>query len=160
MASVQIKTKKKEKKKMEVVNTLDIDGSQWEIQDVEARNKIATLENNNITQGLNDIKIDLNKGYTADNAALSNVYKVGKIYFVTIEIMNISGNYIGTTGSAYIGRINILPKKNTSFILNDYLNNAILRCFLREDGTISIGESTGVVQGNNACIGELIFAEA
>ena len=29
---------------MEVVNTLDIDGSQWELQDVEARNKIAEIE--------------------------------------------------------------------------------------------------------------------
>lgn len=29
---------------MEIVNTLDIDGSQWELQDVEARNKIAVLE--------------------------------------------------------------------------------------------------------------------
>ena len=29
---------------MEVANTLDIDGTQWELQDVEARNKIATLE--------------------------------------------------------------------------------------------------------------------
>ena len=29
---------------MEVVNTLDIDGTQWEIRDEEARNKIATLE--------------------------------------------------------------------------------------------------------------------
>ena len=29
---------------MEAVNTLDIDGTQWEIQDAEARNKIATIE--------------------------------------------------------------------------------------------------------------------
>ena len=29
---------------MEVVNTLDIDGTQWEMQDVEARNEIATLK--------------------------------------------------------------------------------------------------------------------
>ena len=29
---------------MEVANILDIDGSQWELQDVVARNKIATLE--------------------------------------------------------------------------------------------------------------------
>ena len=29
---------------MEIVNTLDIDGTQWEIQDVEARNEIATLK--------------------------------------------------------------------------------------------------------------------
>ena len=31
---------------MEVVNTLDIDGTQWEIQDAEARNKITTIEEN------------------------------------------------------------------------------------------------------------------
>ncbi len=29
---------------MEIVHTLDIDGSQWEMQDLEARNKIAVLE--------------------------------------------------------------------------------------------------------------------
>ncbi len=29
---------------MEVANILDIDGTQWEMQDAEARNKIATLE--------------------------------------------------------------------------------------------------------------------
>lgn len=30
---------------MEVVNTLDIDGTQWKIRDEEARNEIATLKN-------------------------------------------------------------------------------------------------------------------
>ena len=29
---------------MEIVNTLDIDGTQWEMQDAEARNRIAELE--------------------------------------------------------------------------------------------------------------------
>lgn len=29
---------------MEVVNTLDIDGTQWEIRDIEARNKISALQ--------------------------------------------------------------------------------------------------------------------
>ena len=33
---------------MEVVNTLDIDGTQWELQDVEARNRIAELEKKEI----------------------------------------------------------------------------------------------------------------
>ena len=38
---------------MEVVNTLDIDGTQWEIQDVEARNQIAVLEESNTTNKTN-----------------------------------------------------------------------------------------------------------
>ena len=31
---------------MEIVNTLDIDGTQWDIQDSEARNDIATIKEN------------------------------------------------------------------------------------------------------------------
>ena len=45
---------------MEVVNTLDIDGSQWELQDVEARNKIAVLEKsfNSLADYKKDIEIN------------------------------------------------------------------------------------------------------
>ena len=43
---------------MEVVNTLDIDGTQWEIQDAEARNKIAELENTLQTKS-NEIKAEI-----------------------------------------------------------------------------------------------------
>ena len=49
---------------MEVVHTLDIDGTQWEMQDVGARNRIAELETKKhikITQLINSnaIKLDL-----------------------------------------------------------------------------------------------------
>ena len=40
---------------MEVVNTLDIDGTQWEMQDQEARRKIAELENKPIVKVTNKI---------------------------------------------------------------------------------------------------------
>ena len=40
---------------MEVVNTLDIDGTQWEIRDEEARNKIAELETKPIVKVKNKI---------------------------------------------------------------------------------------------------------
>ena len=45
---------------MEVVNTLDIDGTQWEIQDVEARNKITELQTNfnSLTNYQKDIEIN------------------------------------------------------------------------------------------------------
>ena len=145
---------------MEVVNTLDIDGTQWEIQDVVARNQIAEIKESLTAQGLQDIEVIMNNGYTSKSAKIENHYKIGKIHFMTMSLINISGNNIGTTNTAYIGRINILPKKDTSFLLNDYINNTILRCYLRADGTISIGESNNVQQGKNACLGELIFAEA
>ena len=41
---------------MEVVNTLDIDGIQWKLQDEEARNKIATLEMKTTVKVTNKIK--------------------------------------------------------------------------------------------------------
>ena len=48
---------------MEVVNTLDIDGTQWEIQDVVARNKIATIEEKTtikITKKVDEVTIKMN----------------------------------------------------------------------------------------------------
>ena len=144
---------------MEIVNTLDIDGTQWGIQDAEARSKIATLESDAIVKDLEDIEINMKSGYTAKQARMFNHYKIGKIHFMSVAIENIDGNYIGTYATVLIGSINIHPKKQTYFILHDYLNNAALRCQINTDGAIEIGESVGVVKGNNSSLGELIFAE-
>ena len=142
------------------VKIVDIDGSQWSMKDQVARDKIAELEKNVIAQDLEDINIEMNVGFTATIANMSFHYKVGKIHFMRVELRNISGGNIGTTQTVRIGVINIHPKKETSFILYDYENSAVLRCHLAPDGTVGIGESKGVVQGNNICLGELIFAEA
>ena len=145
---------------MEVVNTLDIDGTQWEIQDVEARNRIAELEKSLVTQSLGDINIKLKPGYTAVDTNMTFHYKSGKIHFMIVKLSSISGPNVGTTISTEIGSINIFPKKRTSFILYDYINSAVIRCSIDEVGTISLQESKGVKQGDNVCVGELIFAEA
>ena len=142
------------------VSKIDIDGVQWDIKDQNARDRIAELETNVIAQDLEDINIEMNVGFTATTANMSFHYKVGKIHFMRVELRNISGGNIGTTQTVRIGVTNIHPKKETSFILYDYENSAVLRCYLTPDGTINIGESKGVVQGNNICLGELIFAEA
>ena len=141
------------------VKTVDIDGSQWSMKDQVARDKIVTLEENNITQDLPDINIEMNVGFTATTANLTFHYKVGKIHFARVELRNISGGKIGTSQTNSFGVINIRPKKETSFMLYDYENNAILRCNLDTNGTVSAGESIGVVQGKNICLGEIIFAE-
>ena len=145
---------------MEVVNTLEIDGTQWEIQDVEARNKIAELTESIIAQDLEDIKINLNPGYTASEASLIRHYKVGKIHFMDVRLVDINGTNIGTTLTAELGFINIHPKKTTNFLLFEYRNNKTIRCYIESTGEIGVAESPGITQGNNYCVGELIFAEA
>lgn len=141
------------------VRTVDIDGSQWGMKDQVARDKITELEKNVITQDLEDIKINLNSDYTASEANLIQHYKVGKIHFMDVRLVNISGTNIGTDKTASIGFINIHPKKRTNFLLFEYKNNKTMRCFIEATGEVGIGESPGVTQGNNYCVGELIFAE-
>ena len=141
------------------VKTVDIDGSQWSMKDQVARDKITALEESLIPQSLEDIEISLKQGYSARQAKITHHYKVGKIHFMFILLTNISGTNVGTSTTANIGKINIIPEKETSFILNDYINNKVLRCYLANDGTIALGESVGVTQGDNNCLGELIFAE-
>lgn len=138
---------------------VNIKGVQWDLKDEVARNKIAELERSLVPQDLEDIAINLNQGYTATERKITQHYKVGKIHFMNILLRNMSGIYIGSSSTAIIGSINILPKRITSFLLNDYVSNTIVRCYIDKDGGIAIGESVGVAQANNICLGELIFAE-
>ena len=142
------------------VKIVDIDGSQWNMKDQVARDKIAELTESLIAQDLENINIELKPDYIATTANMTFHYKVGKIHFMRVELRNISGGSIGTTVTNIIGNINILPKKETSFMLLDYESSAILRCHLNINGEVGIGESKGVIQGKNVCLGELIFAEA
>ena len=144
---------------MAEVKIVDIDGSQWNMKDQVARDKIAELEEKFSVQDLADIDIELKPGYTATQAKFINHYKVGKIHFMAMRLDNIAGDKIGTEQTANIGLINIRPRKDTYFLLNDYKNNKTLRCFIANDGTIAVGESGGIISGNNICLGELIFAE-
>ena len=145
---------------MEVVNTLDIDGTQWEIQDGVARNKIATIEDFITTKVLPSLAITKNPNSNWSSFKLYNHYSFGKIHFIYVRLQNVSNGNIGTSGSAKIANINIKPVKETSFMLFDYVNGKAMRCYLEESGDFVIGESNGVSSGNNICFGELIFAEA
>ena len=142
------------------VKTVDIDNVQWNIKDQEARNKIATLENLFITEDLPEVEINLNAGYTAMDIQGYAHYKIGKIHFVTFLIRELAGGAIGTGNTAYIATTNLRPKKETSFIMNDYKNKAMLRCYVEPDGRLAVAESVGSVSGSNTSYGELIFAEA
>lgn len=142
------------------VKIVDIDNVQWNMKDQEARNRIANLEEAVSVKDLQNVAIKMNSGYTATIKDIYAHYSVGKIHFMTVRFDNLAGTNIGTGATANIASINLYPKKETSFILNDFMNRAILRCCLFVDGTIAVGESIGVTSGSNSCYGELIFAEA
>ena len=144
---------------MAEVKIIDIDGVQWEMKDQTARNKIANLEENNTTKDLPDETINLETGFEAESITAKHHYGYGKIHFAIINIINIKGPNIGTDQPSYIATSNMRPKKSTTFLMYDYKNNAIARGYLLEDGKLVLGESIGVVQGNNIMFGELIFAE-
>lgn len=142
------------------VKIVDIDNVQWNMKDQEARNKIANIEELFISKDLPNVEINLYTGYTAMDIQGYAHYKIGKIHFVAFLIKELAGDKIGTGNTAYIATTDLRPKKETSFIMNDYKNKAVLRCYVEPDGKLAIAESVGSVSGNNASYGELIFAEA
>ena len=142
------------------VKIVDIDNEQWNMKDQEARNRIANLEKLFVTEDLPDVEINLKEGYTAMEVKGYAHYKIGKIHFVTFLIRELAGKEIGTGNTSYVAITNLRPKKETSFIMNDYKNKAMLRCYVNTDGTLAVAESMGSVSGSNTSYGELIFAEA
>lgn len=144
---------------MALVKIVDIDGVQWEMKDQTARDKITDIEKNISTQDLQDIHITLKEGYEAQEASISQHYSYGKVHFALIKLLNIKGNYLGTNTTAFIASLDIYPKKRTTFLMQDFKSKTTLRCFIEPDGTLAIGESGGLVLGDNESYGELIFAE-
>lgn len=141
------------------VKIIDIDGEQWNIKDQDAREKVAIIEENISTQDLQDGQITIKNGYTCKSIQITNQYKAGKIHFALIRIEDLSGDEVGGTRTINIASTDLIPKKYTAFIARDYRAPATVRCGLEVDGSISIGESNGIKNGNNVIMGEIIFAE-
>lgn len=141
------------------VKIIDIDSEQWNMKDQYARDHITTLENIVQTKDLNNLTLSLRSGYTSGLRQLINHYAFGKIHFVQIRVDAIAGANIGTSATAFAFTSNLKPKKQTTFLMYDYVSARILRCWVEPSGDISIGESVGVTSGNNSCYGEVIWAE-
>ena len=144
---------------MEVVNTLDIDGSQWEIQDAEARNKIAIIEQSLKIESISDIPIILENGYTATVANIQDIQKYGRLYKGLLYIDNINGSYIGTTSSIVIGKINRSVLGANYALGLDYLTGKVARISLADNGYVYIAESLGINNGSNRLRVPIIWFE-
>lgn len=138
---------------------IDIGGTQWNVKDKEARDRITVVEDILTVKDLPNPTLIRIPDYSWTSLQLYNHYSFGKIHFIYIRLQNVKGDAIGSSNSAKIGLLNIKPKKETSFMLFDYVKGRVMRCYLDVEGFIYIGESNGVSSGNNICFGELIFAE-
>lgn len=111
---------------MEVVNTLDIDGTQWEMQDVGARNKIAELQEsfNSLTDYKKDIEINTGAKWIdgkpiyrqvffsptgwSNNQLLGNIKNLHTVINIISTSRNNNGNWFtnfniaGTENSCYV----------------------------------------------------------
>lgn len=141
------------------VKIVDIDGEQWNMKDQESRDRITVLEDSLSTKDLPDAQVTMKDGYTCASIQIIGCYKVGKINFASIRIVNLSGHNVGSDNDITIASTNLIPKRYTAFMARDYRAPATVRCYLRPNGDLGIGESNGVKDGNNVIMGEIIFGE-
>ena len=140
---------------MEVVNKLDIDGTQWEIQDLEARNKIAHLEkevNINIPEKItiSEKRIDDVYRYAEGNSIKECCDKIGygyEAYGIAYTINNIfmnsdsypTGIYsLSFGGPAFLCIVQRLNNNFMSVIATGYSTPHILKAKI-SDGVFSLG---------------------
>lgn len=139
---------------------IDIGGTQWNVKDKEARDRITVIENNITFEILEDptfIKVP-NISFTTFQRY--NHYRIGKIHFLYLRLQNINGGNIGTTNPTVITKLNIGTIKQTSFKLYNDVNKLVVKCSINTEGVITIIDSSKISKGNNLCSGQLIFEEA
>lgn len=139
---------------------IDIGGTQWNVKDKNARDRITVIEDLLTTKVLPNPTITRNPSSSWTRFNIQNHYSFGKIHFIYIRLEDVRNGNIGTTNSANICKFDIMPIRDTSFMMYDYVNGRAMRCYFETSGQFIIGESKGVSSGNNVCFGEIIFAEA
>ena len=144
---------------MEIVHTLDIDGTQWELQDGVARNKIAEIEQLLKVEALSDIPIILNSGNSADQASIRSIQKFGKIHLGLIYIQNIIAKNVGTLTRVNVGTVNINVLQDTYSLGYDYQSGKTVRIRIDKNKNIYFEESLGVANGNNGIFSPITWIE-
>lgn len=144
---------------MEKVSIIDIQGEQWAVKDQEATDNINAIKAQLTPKKINNISININEGYSAQNALIANVMHSGRIYIGNIFINNINGNNIGTTNEAKIGTVSFKPINITTAICFDYKTGNVVRIGIQENGDFSFLESSGVQNGDNSIRGQIIWIE-
>lgn len=144
---------------MEKVSIIDIQGVQWAIKDQEAIDNINALKEQLTPKKLNGISIEMNEGYSAKSAFITNIVQFGRIHIGNIFIDNISGNNIGTTNEAKFGIVSFKPFDLIHTLCFDYETGKVARIGIQKNGDIGLLESLGVPNGNNKIRGQIVWIE-
>lgn len=142
------------------VKIVDIDGSQWNIKDQVARNKITEIEQLLKTETVNDILINLNSGNSASMAKITSIQKFGKMYVGLIILDNINASNVGTIYRVNVGTVDINVLNSTYSLGFDYKSGKTVRFRINPDKNITIEESSGVLNGNNGLRAPITWIEA
>ena len=145
---------------MENVNILDIDGTQWNIQDSEARNDIETIKQLMTPKVMPNIEITLNNGYSATEKLISHIQKYGKLCMGLLFIDNLSGKNIGTNEVANFGKVNMSLNESVYSMGIEYFSSMPVRSSIGKTGNLALQESKGVTDGNNRVRIPIIWIEA
>ncbi len=141
------------------VKIVDIDGSQWNMKDQEARNKIAELEQLLKTEIVDNIPIVLNSGNSATEARITSIQKFGKMYVGLIIIEDINADNVGTISRVNVGTVNINVLNSTYSLGFDYKSGKTVRIRVNPDKNITIEESSGIQKGNNGIRAPITWIE-
>ena len=141
------------------VKTVDIDGSQWNMKDQDARNKITEIEQLLKTEIIDNIPIVLNSGNSADEARIASIQKFGKMCVGLIILENINASNIGTINRVNVGTVNINVLNSTYSLGFDYKSGKTLRIRINPDKSITIEESNGVSNNNNGIRAPITWIE-
>lgn len=144
---------------MEIVNTLDIDGTQWEITDSKARQDIADLKTNFKTSYIKSIPLDLKPGVTANMAMVSNIQKMGKLVFCNIILKDLAGESFTANFNTDIAEFPFKVLGYFEFLLYDTSNKKVLRCRIKDDNTLNIITDKDFVEGFSFITGQISFIE-
>ena len=147
---------------MEIVNTLDIDGTQWEIQDAEARQNVNILKTFNEQKFAElDTALDnkADKSYVEKNFANKNevvkdeitettfitpdniIYKQGRICTVSIIRLLVDKTYNYGEILGYIGNPSFYPRRQYRGLILRLNDSKPAEIMINEDGTITIGQA-------------------
>ena len=145
---------------MEIVNTLDIDGTQWEIQDPQAREDISKLKSDNRIINIGEIDLILKPGYTAHAAKLQHVMKMGKLIIGTIHFIGLVGEGVGESKSLLVASLPFSPQELFELVAVDTWRNNSFRISGDVNKNIYLMSTEKMISGNSDIIGSFVCFEA
>ena len=144
---------------METADILDIDGTQWEIRDNQARQDIAKLKVNNEYSFEEGRALIFSQGYTADYAQISNINRQGILLTAFIRIINLRGEGMNSDNLTSFATIPMKFMHSSPMTIFDLVSGRPFLLTYSYDGSLSIFNSSAIKQGNNHLIFNIVSFE-